>query len=298
MLIMSVATFAVGLAIGLRHDNNLVVLPDVPKEKVCAYGPFISRALFLPAGPPPKVQVILIDTTSGSHPVGETICHPDMSVEELRMDPKSFPNLDTGVGCYREGILLWYKPNKITYVTVAVYGLNRGPLEYPIHTQGLPNTDVDPNCLIIDRSSLCFRKTGQHCPDNTSCMASSLSPMSCQCDLGYTSPNNTDTCVDVDECHAGSHECDLNTHTCHNLDGSYECAPKSCDPASATLVSDPSGIPWCRCNDREWTLGDMRNKTYCVPHRHARAASKAHRVNQPLIVNGMLPFVLIFFLNN
>ncbi|KAH9514792.1 hypothetical protein Btru_023650 [Bulinus truncatus] len=43
----------------------------------------------------------------------------------------------------------------------------------------------------------------------------------CVCKQGYAS--NCDTCVDIDECHEGLHDCDLSVFKCSNVPGGYLC---------------------------------------------------------------------------
>ena len=44
----------------------------------------------------------------------------------------------------------------------------------------------------------------------------------CSCGIGYSLDDDSNTCVDVDECAEGTDRCD-NFATCTDTDGSYEC---------------------------------------------------------------------------
>lgn len=76
----------------------------------------------------------------------------------------------------------------------------------------------------------------------------------CTCDQGYTLDVDGVTCLGIDECTTGQHECDPNAR-CTDLPGSYECA---CDP----------GYTWdgshCAACDGGLVKEDYGNEA-CVP---------------------------------
>ncbi|HEX4335057.1 MAG TPA: EGF domain-containing protein [Polyangiaceae bacterium] len=103
------------------------------------------------------------------------------------------------------------------------------------------------------------------CDPNASCSESAGSPK-CSCNAGYQGDGTK--CTDIDECAAGTDDCDKDNGTCTNRSGGYDCGCKSefiadgnkcvaavkcgsdtdvCDP-NATCSSGKAGVT-CTCND-------------------------------------------------
>ncbi|XP_057670529.1 nidogen [Diorhabda carinulata] len=116
------------------------------------------------------------------------------------------------------------------------------------------------------------------CTQNSACVVVDNDSFRCVCNPGYQSffDGNRTTCLDINECQTGQHECDYNAQ-CFNLVGSYscECNPgyegngHICDNARSCLnvtckenaeCFENNGVATCRC-----MAGFRGDGQYCAP---------------------------------
>ena len=129
--------------------------------------------------------------------------------------------------------------------------------------QGLDDCYFDESCENVRGTFSCSNKQslendecalGAHiCPAHSTCINSYLriNPTGyvCSCDEGFECascyslmPLEEFACSDIDECSIGTAECDLETATCLNTIGSYECECESfeeSDGAGGCVIVDP-----------------------------------------------------------
>ena len=88
------------------------------------------------------------------------------------------------------------------------------------------NSD-DHTCIDIDECTTKDLALKHACVDNSAC-TNTFGDYTCACDDGYEGDAKK-SCVSVDECSKGTHNCNELSTTCNNLDGNagkYECTCK------------------------------------------------------------------------
>lgn len=151
-----------------------------------------------------------------------------------------------GVQCAREGLRFWYpvkqhKDFSWTYVIIKglTYDGENGTREivYPINPQNEASILSKRKCIWYAShvGNVCERYVGHACSANSDCRPTTDNRYECVCEQGYRLSGRG--CVDVDECVEGTHDCNLTTTTCKNLQGTYWCPLRVSDNNNLTTVA-------------------------------------------------------------
>merc|ERR1712156_40520 len=88
----------------------------------------------------------------------------------------------------------------------------------------------------------------------------------CNCNDGYQKPaNGNNVCKDIDECDAGTAQCQENS-TCANNDGSYDCTCNEGFELNADgTVCESTVVPECACDLKTQVCDEATGTCNCKP---------------------------------
>ena len=129
--------------------------------------------------------------------------------------------------------------------------------------------DGDGICVDYDECAVDNGGCDQVCTNNTGGRI-------CSCNSGYTLNGDEHTCNDINECTAGTHNCNLTYYTCQNTVGSFtcndinECASGNggCN-VNATCTNKVGTTPTCSCNN--YYTGNGISCSYCNTDAHCNS---------------------------